>query len=65
MKGEQWKEYRIIEAAAEGHEQDARHDANEGDSRHAQVSATLAVSARLEALSYVLRHATINTDTLL
>ena len=56
MNSEQWKEYRVIEATAEAHERDARSEMDQGKPRDAQVHATLAVSARLEALSYAIRY---------
>ena len=56
MKIEQWREYRAIEATAEAHERDAKHEMAEGNPRKGKVYATLAVSARLEALSYAIRY---------
>jgi hypothetical protein len=48
----------VIEAAAVGLEHRAEEDACGGNFRGAQVWATLAVSARLEALSYAVRRTT-------
>ena len=58
MNGEPWheKHYRKIEATAEAHEGDAKSQMAEGNPRDAKVYATLAVSARLEALSYAIRY---------
>jgi hypothetical protein len=58
MNGEPWHEkyYREIEATAEAHEGGAKCEMAEGNPRDAQVHATLAVSARLEALSYAIRY---------
>jgi hypothetical protein len=59
MNGEPWheKHCREIEATAEAHEGDAKYEMEtEGNPRDAQVYATLAVSARLEALSYAIRY---------
>ena len=58
MNGEPWHEKHclMIEATAEAHEGEAKHEMAEGNPRGAQVYATLAVSARLEALSYAIRY---------
>ncbi len=56
MNREQWKEYRAIEAGAEAQESCANNALGDGNPRDAQVYATLAVSLRLEALSYAIRH---------
>ena len=56
MDSEERKEYRAIEIEAEAAEREARDLMNEGDPRRGQAWATLAVSARLEALSYAIRH---------
>jgi hypothetical protein len=60
MKVEGWyerllEEYREIEATASWLEGDAKREMDQGNPRNAQVYATLAVSARLEALSYSIR----------
>ncbi len=53
--GEQWKEYRAIGAVASADENSARVLLeSEGNPRGAQVYATLAVAARLEALAYLI-----------
>ena len=49
------REHLEIEATAEAHEGDAKREIDKGNPRGAQVYATLAVSARLEALSRVIR----------
>ncbi len=66
MDKEAWKEYREIEARADTHEKNANQAMDEveitvangamEEATMAQVEATLAVSARLEALSYAIRH---------
>lgn len=48
--------YRAIERRAETYDEAARATLQDGNPRAAQVHATLAVSARLEALSYAIRH---------
>ena len=55
MKGDVWKEYRAIEEEADAAASTARRFVDETPEQ-AQVWATLAVSARLEALSYAIRH---------
>jgi len=52
------KEYREIEAIASELEGDAKREMDKGNPRGAQVYATLAVSSRLEALSYSIRELT-------
>ncbi len=64
MDSEERKEYRAIEIEAELLERSARVEASRAP-KLAQIHATLAISARLEALSYAIRHATITVDTLL
>ena len=49
------REHLEIEATAEAHERDAKSAMKQGKPRDAKVYATLAVSARLEALSRVIR----------
>ena len=56
MNVDERREYRAIEVEAEAAESEARVMMKEGDPRRGQVHATLAVSARLEALSYAIRH---------
>ena len=62
-----WKEYREIASLAESHEGNARSTISMWDADHptealieagmAQAEATLALSKRLEALTYVIRKA--------
>ena len=66
MRGEKWNEYREIERAAEACEGNARASINAMDPDYpneamqeatvAVAEATLAVAARLEALTYAIRH---------
>ena len=65
MNQDQQAEHRAIEAKATAQESNAQYRMDQGNPRNAQVHATLAVSARLEALSYALRHGTVTVDRLL
>lgn len=56
--GDQWKEYRAIQMEAEAWEKTAK-EAADANPRGAKVAATLAVSKRIEALTYVISKAKV------